>query len=97
MGRTSLAANIRAIYEFGRGIDNELELETAVQWRLRGNPLLEPAVEFYLGDGSKGVGPVLTGLLRLGGTQLKYEFGSIFGIDSDSADVTYRLMFEFEF
>ncbi len=97
LGRTSVAANIRAIYEFGRGIDDEFEMETAVQWRLRGNPLLEPAVEFYLGNGSKGVGPVLAGLVRLGGTQLKYEIGSIFAIDSDTADVTYRFMLEFEF
>lgn len=97
VGRTSLAANLRAVYEFGGGIDNEFELEAAVQWRLRGNPLLEPAVEFYVGDGSKGVGPVLAGAVRLGNTQLKYEAGSIFGMGNDSADVTYRFMLEFEF
>lgn len=97
LGRTSLAANLRAIYAFGNGADKEFELETAVQWRLRGNPLLEPAVEIYLSDSAKGVGPVIAGAVRLGGTQLKYEAGSIFAIDDDTADVTYRFMLEFEF
>ncbi len=97
LGRTSLAANLRAIYAFGGGTDNEFELEAAVQWRLRGNPMLEPAVEIYLSESAKGVGPVLAGAVRLGATQLKYELGSIFGMDDDTADVTYRFMLEFEF
>lgn len=96
-GSTSLAANLRAVYEFGGGTDDELELESAFQWRLRGNPLLEPALELYLSDGSKSVGPVIAGVVRLGGNQLKYELGGILGIDDDTADVTYRLMLEFEF
>jgi len=97
-GRWVGAANLKLIYEGGDGIDDELETGLATQLRYRYSRELEPAIEFYSGEGSKGIGPVLMGNVRLGGRkQLYWEAGIIAGLDSDTPDSTLKFVLEFEF
>jgi hypothetical protein len=97
IGPTSLAANLSAIYEFGGGIENEFETATALQWRWRYTEKFEPALEYYKGDDLAAAGPVGLGMFRFGRQKLKWELGVIYGLDSITADKTYRLLFEYEF
>lgn len=98
IGETSLALNAIAEYEYGSGIDNELEFGAAAQWRWRYAEAFEPALEYYVGDGTHGLGPVLIGSQRLGtAKKLKWEFGVIFGASNDTPERTWRGQLEFEF
>src|SRR5690606_20664984 len=97
-GVTSLAVNLLTEYEYGGGIDEELDIGAAAQWRWRWNERFEPALELYAAEGTLGSGPALTGLQRLGNRQkLRWEFGLIFGLDSETPDRTWRALLEFEF
>jgi hypothetical protein len=96
-GPTSLAANLHLIHESGSGIDNEFETYAALQWRWRYREYLEPAIEYYKGDELNAVGPVALGMTRLGRQKMKWEFGPIFGIDSKTPDLTWRMLLEYEF
>jgi len=97
-GRWVTTANAGLIYEWGNDIVNEWETTLSLQGRYRLTRGFEPALEFYGGQDSKGLGPVLMGDIRAGGRRkLHWEAGVIFGLDSDSADQTFRGMLEFEF
>jgi hypothetical protein len=96
-GQTSLAANLHLIYESGSGIDNEFETYAAMQWRWRFREYLEPAIEYYKGDELNAIGPVALGMTRMGRQKMKWEFGPIFGIDSKTPDLTWRMLLEYEF
>jgi len=97
IGPTSLTANLYLIYESGRGVDNEFETYGALQWRWRFREYLEPAIEYYKGDELNAVGPVALGMARFGRQKLKWELGPIFGIDSKTPDLTWRMLLEYEF
>ncbi|WP_439134345.1 hypothetical protein [Pseudomaricurvus sp.] len=91
-------ANLTLGYEWGNDIDNEFETAFAGQLRYRYRSFFEPSMELYWSDASQGVGPVVSGTQRLGGRQqLMWEFGVIFGIDSETADQTWKLSLEYEF
>lgn len=91
-------ANISAIYEWGNDIDNEWETAFAGQLRYRNNERLEPGVEIYQSQDTQGLGPVVTGLWRLGdGNKLNWEFGAILGANDDTADVSWKFNLEYEF
>lgn len=97
-GRFSGTANLGVEYEWGEGIEDEFETSLALQARYRYSPRLEPAVEFYAGEDTLGVGPVLGGMERLGPMQaLRWEAGIIFGLDAGTADYTFRAVLEYEF
>lgn len=85
-------------YEFGSDVDNEFETFLSAQWRLRYRESLEPGVEFYADEYTRGVGPVLTGLIRgQGNRKWHWETGVILPLNATTPDVTYRLLVEFEF
>jgi len=91
-------ANLYGIYEFGDDIDNEFETVLALQARYRYSRGLEPAIELYMGQDTRGLGPVMMGSRPLGeARQLRWEVGLIFGLDSDTPDQTFRLLVEYEF
>ncbi len=91
-------ANLALIYEWGGDIDNEWETALSAQLRYRNSELLEPAIEFYQGQDTQGLGPVLTGLWRAGGgRKLYWEFGAILGTNRETADVNWKLTLEYEF
>jgi hypothetical protein len=96
-GRWVGTANLFAIYEWGDDIEDELEAQLSLQLRYRYSRRFEPAIEFYTGQNSHGVGPVITGIEKFGGAKkLHWELGLIFGIN-DSPDQTWRALLEFEF
>jgi hypothetical protein len=91
-------ANLSLIYEWGNDIANEWETALALQGRYRLMRSFEPALEFYGGEHSKGLGPVFLGDVRTGQkSKLHWEVGVIFGLDRESAAQTFRGLLEFEF
>ncbi len=93
-----LTGNLSLIYEWGDDIDNEWETAFASQLRYKYKQQLEPAIELYLGQDTKAMGPVLTGSYRLGvAKKMNWEFGVIFGMGSEMADATWKLNMEYEF
>ncbi len=90
--------NFSVIYEWGNDIDNEWETAFAGQLRYRNSEQIEPGIEFYQSQDTQGVGPVVTGLWRLGGgRKLNWEFGAILGTNNDTADVNWKFNLEYEF
>lgn len=91
-------ANLGLEYEYGSDIDNEVETFASAQWRYRLRETLEPGVEFYADQFTRGIGPVLTGLVRgSGATKWAWEAGLILPLNDTTPDYTYRLLLEFEF
>ena len=97
-GKWSGAANFYVINEWGSDIKNELETRLNLQARYRYSQAFEPAIEFYSGQDTRGLGPAFLGQVKMGNRQrLRWEFGAIFGLDSKSPNRTLRLLLEFEF
>lgn len=97
-GKWSGTANFYVINEWGSDIKNELETKLGLQARYRYSRLFEPAIEFYSGQDTRGLGPAFLGQLSMGdGKRLRWEFGAIFGMDSKSPNRTLRFLLEFEF
>jgi len=97
-GNWSHTANFIVEQEWGNDIIDELESSLAVQSRYRYSQLFEPGIEFYKGQDTFAIGPVIMGELRWGMRQkLKWESATIFGLDEKSPDLTLRLLFEYEF
>ncbi|MBW2941202.1 hypothetical protein [Zhongshania aquimaris] len=91
-------ANASIIYESSETRGDEFETALSLQARYRYRPMLEPALEFYSAEDYRGIGPVLVGAARLSGANsLRWEVGTVFGLDDDSADFSFRLMLEYEF
>jgi hypothetical protein len=98
LGRFSATANLGVIYEWGDDIEDEFETAVALQARYRHSPLLEPALELYLGEDTRALGPMLQGVARLGSRQaLHWEAGVVWGLDATTADYTLRGVLEYEF
>ncbi len=98
LGRWSGTGNLYLIQEWGSDIDDELETALGLQARYRYSRAWEPALEFYSGQDTRVLGPVLLGQLKFGiKRQLKWEAGFLFGLDDTSPNQTLRLLAEFEF
>jgi len=97
-GRWSGTANLFLMHEWGADIADETETRLGLQMRYRYARAFEPALEFYSGEDTRGIGPAILGQVSLGGgRQASWEAGLIFGLGSKSPDTTLRLLFEFEF
>jgi hypothetical protein len=97
-GNWSTAANLLLIREWGRDIRGEFETSLAVQTRYRLRAEFEPGIEFYAGQDTRGVGPVLQGNVSTGVRKtLHWEAGLIFGVGNQSPDRTWRFLMEYEF
>lgn len=97
-GRWSTTANLFAIQEWGDSIEGEFETVFGLQARYRHARLFEPALEFYLGQNTVGIGPVLIGSANVGTRKsLSWEVGVIAGLSNKSPNSTYRVLFEYEF
>jgi len=97
-GRWVGTANLSAIYEWGDTIKDDLESSLALQTRYRYSRYFEPAVEFYSGQFTRGLGPVVMGEMKFSGRKkLHWEAGSIIGLDSKTPKNTLRLLVELEF
>ncbi len=90
--------NLSVIYEWGSDITNEWETALATQLRYRSSEKVEFGIELYQAEDTQGIGPVATGLWRIGqGKKLNWEFGAILGTNSDTADVNWKFNLEYEF
>jgi hypothetical protein len=90
--------NAALIYEWGAGIHNEVETRLAGQLRYRRDAMLEPGLQFYIGENIQGLGPALTGMWRMGTAKsLRWNASIIFGVDAGSPDTGANLNIEYEF
>ncbi|MFT5140664.1 MAG: FTR1 family protein [Lysobacterales bacterium] len=97
-GKWSGTANLFVISEWGSDIKNEIEAKLGLQLRYRYSKAFEPALEFYSGQNTIGLGPAFLGQFNLQGKRkLKWEAGIILGLDSKSPNQTWRFLAEFEF
>jgi len=97
-GKWSGTANFFIASEWGSDIKDEFETKLNLQARYRYSRTFEPAVEFYSGQNTRGLGPACLGQIKLSGRRkLNWEAGVIFGLDSKSPNQTLRLLAEFEF
>lgn len=98
LGSFSTAANFMVIREWGKDILSEYETALAMQTRYRFKESFEPGIEFYAGEDTRGLGPVLQGTWRTGVRRsLHWEAGLILGLDGKTPDRTWRFLFEYEF
>lgn len=97
-GKWSGTANIIAKREWGSAVKNDWKMRIGLQARYRYSRTFEPALEFYSGQNTLGLGPAFMGQFRLGTKyQLRWEAGAIFGLDDSSPNRTFRFSLEFEF
>ena len=90
--------NLGVEYEFGSNLRNEFDSFMSAQWRLRSRESLEPGIEIYADEFTRGIGPVLTGLVRGSGNQKwHWEAGIIVPANDTTPDYTYRVLLESEF
>jgi hypothetical protein len=98
IGQWSLAANLFGIYEWGDELSDEFETALAVQARFRSSREFEPGMEFYAGQDTLGIGPVIQGTVSTGVRKsLHWEAGVIIGLKDETPDHTVRLLLEYEF
>ncbi len=106
LGSSQVRVNLLTEREFASGADTELEY--AMQYRWRRNPLFEPGIEWYgefgefgdfgsLGDHGHQAGPAAFGRMPFAGGALRYEFAWLFGLTHDAAAQTARFLLEYEF
>ncbi len=97
-GRWVGTSNLKLIYEWGGGIQNEFETALNSQLRYRFNEKFEPGIELYLGQDNVSMGPAVMGMWRTGlGKKLRWQFGIYPGLGSTSPDVSALFSLEFEF
>lgn len=97
-GRWSGTANFLLTREWGSDIEDETETSAAFQMRYRLSRWVEPALEFYMGEDTRALGPALLGNINTGLRQkLHWEIGMIFGVTEESANNTLRALIEYEF
>ena len=97
-GRWTAVSNVGLAFEWGESINNEFETTFAGQLRYRLQASFEPGFEIYLGQNTRGVGPVFQGQMRSSGRKsLQWEAGVIVGMVDATPDYTFRLQLEFEF
>ena len=102
INRWVTTSNIKLKYEWSDDVDNEFESALSLQTRYRYQQSLEFGLEFYGGEDTRSLGPVLTGGASLSGRKkMFWELGLQFGLDADDSsltpDYTFRALLEFEF
>ena len=97
-GRWVATSNLWLKYEWQEDGNKEFETALALQGRYRLASWFEPAVEFYAGEDTRALGPVALGDIRLQpGQKLHWELGALTGLNSKTADITWRAALELEF
>ena len=98
IGQWVATANFDLIYEWGDSVTNEFETALHTQFRRRWSERFEPGLEIHVGQDTLAVGPVFSGLKRLGGgSKFAWELGYFAGLDEITPDDTVRLTLEYEF
>lgn len=89
--------NLFAEYEFGKGVHSEFDGANRSQIRYRWARYFEPAVEFYMDEETRGLGPVFLGSKKIGVNTLNWELGFIFGFNHKTAEQNLRFLLDYEF
>lgn len=90
--------NATLAYEWGSGIDAEIESHFSSQIKYRYKPVLEPTLELHKGQDTLAVGPALSGIVKLSGRKkLSWTSGIFFGMDATTADRNFLFSAEYEF
>lgn len=97
-GRWTGASNVQLIYENSETRRNEMEAALALQAGYRLSPQFEPAMEYFVGQNTRTLGPVIKGLVRLpGAAKLRWQTAVLFGLSDSTPPTTWRLQLEYEF
>ena len=104
-GFRSIVGLRRVVLWDGRGTCPEFLLPLKIKRGLLENaqpkhvlPMQGVMVESDAAEDYRGMGPVLVGASRLAAANsLRWEVGTIFGLDDRSADYVFRLLLEYEF
>lgn len=97
-GRWTALANVGLTYEWGSGVDDEIDGNLRLQTRYRYREAFEPALELHAGQDTVVLGPAVTGTWRFSpGRKLRWEAGMFWGLDHTSPDQVARLNLEYEF
>ena len=97
-GRWSATVNLHLTKEWGDVTNDEFETKLALQSRYRYSQAFEPGIEFYAGQKTIGMGPIIQGNINVGVRRnLHWESGLILGLNKDSPDQTVRFLLEYEF
>lgn len=91
------AMNFFTKYEFGSGVENEFEPAFQSQVKYRWSRYFEPAVELYMDEEARGIGPVFLGSKKIGVNKVNWELGFIFGFNNKTADQNLRFLIDYEF
>ncbi len=98
VGRWTGTMNLGLIYEWGSGVQNEVESELRLQTRYRLRESVEPALELHIGQDVAVIGPTLSGLVRLApGKKFRWDAGAFWAANERSPDRVFRLNLEYEF
>lgn len=90
--------NVGLEYEFGADITDEIDRFLNAQWRYRYMEALEPGLEFYADEFTRGIGPMLAGTVRgQGKRKWLWEAGVIAPLNDTTPDTTFRFLLEYEF
>lgn len=90
--------NLGLDYEFGSNVKDELDRFAFAQWRYRFREEIEPGIELYADELTRGAGPVITGNFRgHRNSKWHWEAGLILPFNDTTPDQTYRFLLEYEF
>lgn len=93
-----LTLNLSASVEFGPGISDEFETGFSSQLKYRYKQRIEPAIELFIAQDTRAIGPVLTGQYSLGkGDKLGWTAGVLFGQSNATPNTSVKLAVEYEF
>jgi hypothetical protein len=76
-------------------IDYETAFHSQVKYRW--SRYFEPAIELYLDEETRGLGPVFLGSKKIGINNLNWELGFIFGFNNKIANQNLRILLDYEF
>lgn len=97
-GRWTGTANAALIYESIKNLHSEWETSLALQTKYRLRESFEPALEYFKSDQSSGIGPVITGLFRVGiAKKVRWELGVIWELADSPIDKSIKAGLEFDF
>ncbi len=97
-GRWSGTVNLFMLNKWGSDSTDNFEERLSLQARYRYSRGFEPAVEFYSGEDTVGLGPACQGQIKLDGNKkLNWEAGLIFGLGSSSPNQILRFLLDLEF
>ena len=96
--RWTTTTNIFAIYEWGSDRTDDLEAAVSSQLRYRYREMFEPGIEIHMADGVQAIGPMFSGIFRVGtARRLRWELGVFADFRDVGSNRTVKAGLEYEF